>query len=223
MLRGFFGNLIFAIIAQLLCGNHLKRNEWSHLPLNKALSFLSKYHNVMAYLEKMGLKHQYCHPHHIHTYTHTTKQLNCLTPCRVCTRKTDACERRFITKSRIHPQNQSYESALSVVSKRITYTLLLFCEQLITRETSGLFLPTTIVTPQVDSIMANILFHFDSSKSNNTSSQIMAPFQCIFLTSKSSTLITAVYPATAGMISFQQEFQRNGLPLVANYQKHCLT
>ena len=28
MLRGFFGNLIFAIIAQMLCGNHLiKRNN----------------------------------------------------------------------------------------------------------------------------------------------------------------------------------------------------
>ena len=24
MLRGFFGNLIFAIIARMLCGNHLK-------------------------------------------------------------------------------------------------------------------------------------------------------------------------------------------------------
>ena len=24
MLRGFFGNLIFAIIVQMLCGNHLK-------------------------------------------------------------------------------------------------------------------------------------------------------------------------------------------------------
>ena len=27
MLRGFFGNLIFAIIAQMLCRNHLKRNN----------------------------------------------------------------------------------------------------------------------------------------------------------------------------------------------------
>lgn len=41
--------------------------------------------------------------------------------------------------------------------------LILFCEQLITRKTSGLFLPTPIVTPQVDSITASILFHFESS------------------------------------------------------------
>ena len=56
--------------------------------------------------------------------------------------------------------------------------LILFCEQLITRETSGLFLPTTIVTPQVDSIMASILFHFESST---------VPVH--FFTRKSSTLI----------------------------------
>lgn len=94
--------------------------------------------------------------HDIHIYT--TKQLNCLTPCTVCT---DACERKFITKSRIHPQNQSYESALSVVSKIITYTLLWA-------------IPTT------GNIMASILFHFESSTSNNTGSQVMALFQCIF-------------------------------------------
>ena len=28
MLRGFFGNLIFAIIARMLCGNHLKFPDW---------------------------------------------------------------------------------------------------------------------------------------------------------------------------------------------------
>ena len=27
MLRGFFGNLIFAIIARMLCGNHLNASE----------------------------------------------------------------------------------------------------------------------------------------------------------------------------------------------------
>ena len=27
MLRGFFGNLIFAIIARMLCGNHLNYND----------------------------------------------------------------------------------------------------------------------------------------------------------------------------------------------------
>ena len=29
MLRGFFGNLIFAIVTRMLCGNHLKKNSTS--------------------------------------------------------------------------------------------------------------------------------------------------------------------------------------------------
>lgn len=65
--------------------------------------------------------------------------------------------------------------------------------------------------------MASILFHFESSTSNNTGSQVMALFQCIFGQEK---VQHQLYLATAGMISFQQEFQRNSLPLVANYQKH---
>ena len=36
MLRGFFGNLIFAIIARMLCGNHL--------------NILAKYINVLMFL-----------------------------------------------------------------------------------------------------------------------------------------------------------------------------
>ena len=34
--------------------------------------------------------------------------------------------------------------------------VILFCEQFLPWKTSGTFLPTTIVTPQVDSIMASI-------------------------------------------------------------------
>ena len=30
MLRGFFGNLIFAIIARMLCGNHLNKYHSKH-------------------------------------------------------------------------------------------------------------------------------------------------------------------------------------------------
>ena len=33
MLRGFFGNLIFAIIAPVLCGNHLNENSYHGLAL----------------------------------------------------------------------------------------------------------------------------------------------------------------------------------------------
>ena len=37
MLRGFFGNLIFAIIAQMLCGNHLNCSFSSGLVPNKLI------------------------------------------------------------------------------------------------------------------------------------------------------------------------------------------
>ena len=33
MLRGFFGNLIFAIIARMLCGNHLKSTRTAYRAL----------------------------------------------------------------------------------------------------------------------------------------------------------------------------------------------
>ena len=38
MLRSFFGNLIFAIIAQMLCGNHLNSHEYGHLHIVQNLS-----------------------------------------------------------------------------------------------------------------------------------------------------------------------------------------
>ena len=42
MLRGFFGNLIFAIIARMLCRNHLKLNSPSCTLLHMALQALAQ-------------------------------------------------------------------------------------------------------------------------------------------------------------------------------------
>lgn len=159
---------------------NFQKNEWLFLPLNKALSFLSKYHSVMAYLEKNEFKTLVTPIWH----TCTTKQLSYCEPlCRVCTRKTDAHDRQFINKSRIHPWNQSCESGLSVVSKRS----FILCFVFLTRENEWPFFPYCSLTPQVDSIMTNILFQFETSISNNTESKVMALFlQVHFLTTKSS-------------------------------------
>ena len=40
MLRGFFGNLIFAIIARMLCGNHLNKDK---VTIQLVFGKLSKY------------------------------------------------------------------------------------------------------------------------------------------------------------------------------------
>ena len=43
MLRGFFGNLIFAIIARMLCGNHLNSNDIKskHIFINLTITFVN--------------------------------------------------------------------------------------------------------------------------------------------------------------------------------------
>ena len=65
MLRGFFGNLIFAIIARMLCGNHLKylRNEEIFENSESIFSFLLIQTTClcfnMALIGKMGFLSQY--------------------------------------------------------------------------------------------------------------------------------------------------------------------
>jgi len=56
MLRGFFGNLIFAIIARMLCGNHLKLKHHCYLPirLQNFLRYCGSTVGSVSYIARLG-------------------------------------------------------------------------------------------------------------------------------------------------------------------------
>ena len=56
MLRGFFGNLIFAIIARILCGNHLKLKHHCYLPirLQNFLRYCGSTIDSVSYIARLG-------------------------------------------------------------------------------------------------------------------------------------------------------------------------
>ena len=56
MLRGFFGNLIFAIIVRMLCGNHLKLKHHCYLPirLQNFLRYCGSTICSVSYIARLG-------------------------------------------------------------------------------------------------------------------------------------------------------------------------